>query len=169
MSVTNVLCVSIVSQNRPVSALLGELENFLDEESRKIFEKLILTGVIKRSAHAIKQVEEVPISEDIKFVEIGELLRKEGLVPVSVASCIDFLHALRGKENEEIRRAFFQRGGVTLLSTESFLVDGEVHYLIIAQDHSSPKEEDQRLFSVRLLPALKMFPCKLYRVIAARV
>jgi len=169
MTTMNVLSITIKTTKQPLSALRGELKAFLDFESIRVFETLFDNGQMQESKRFINQVREIPFKESISFVEIADILNERGLVPLSPSSAIDFLHALKGKENVGIRRSFFESGGVTLLSTEPILIDNQLNYLIIGQNSASEKEDGQRLFSVRLLPAMQMFPHKLYRVIAAMV
>ena len=168
MIVNDVLYVPILTQSQSRTALLGELKKFLDTKSQELFDKLFLLGLLEISTEQIGQIEEVEIEQDVLFLEISQMLDQKGLIPVDASTCIDFLYALRGKENADARRRFFERGGITLLSLSPLVIDGQLRYLVIAQDSVAQKEDDQRPFSVRLIPALKLFPHALYRVIAAK-
>lgn len=168
MLADEVLSVQITTQDQSRTALVGELKKFLDPKSQELFNELQMLGLLEISKNKIGHIEEVEIGRDILFPEISEILEQKKLIPVDASMCVDFLYALRGKENANTRRRFFRRGGITLLSVNPILINGQLKYLVIAQDSVAQKEDDQRPFSVRLIPALKLFPHALYCVIAAK-
>ena len=163
---TKVLYVSPASQMQSLPGVLKELQSFLDPESLEVLQKLYLKGFFRESSRHIRKIELIEFEQDVPFVEIPTLIKERGLISASVSSCLDLLHALHGRKNQDIRESFFN-GGFTLLSMESLVLEGKVHYLVIGEDHSSPKRDGQNLFSVRLLTPFRTFAHRLYRVIGA--
>lgn len=159
--------IPIVSTMQSIQSVLHELRGFLDKESLKLLEQLHLKGIFHESTRGIRQIELIELEKDVFFVEIPQIMQEKGLMIAHASSCLDLLYALRGKRNADIRRAFFE-GGLTLLSMEMILIDGMAQYLIIGQNHVLPRNDEQKVFSIRTLTPSRMFAHKLYRIIGAR-